>query len=61
MNKKKNNQNFYIGCRVMLKSNNFSCGTIIGKSQRGKGFYKVEWDDGSGITNIFGEHIEICN
>ena len=31
---------------------------IVGKSKRGKDFWKVEWDDGSSITNTFGGHLD---
>ncbi len=48
----------FVGCEVKLKSNEYSTGVIVGKSRRGKGFWKVEWDDGSGITNTFGGHLD---
>lgn len=48
----------FIGCEVKLKSNEYSTGVIVGKSKRGKDFWKVEWDDGSGITNTFGGHLD---
>lgn len=48
----------FISCEVKLKSNEYSTGVIVGKSKRGKGFWKVQWDDGSGITNTFGGHLD---
>ena len=48
----------FVGCEVKLKSNEYSTGVIVGKSKRGKDFWKVEWDDGSGITNTFGGHLD---
>ena len=48
----------FVGCEVKLKSNEYSTGVIVCKSKRGKDFWKVEWDDGSGITNIFGGHLD---
>lgn len=50
--------NLFVGCEVKLKSNEYSTGVIVGKSKRGKDFWKVEWDDGSGITNTFGGHLD---
>jgi hypothetical protein len=47
----------FVGCEIILKSNEYSTGIIVGKSRRGKNFWRVEWDDGSGITNTFGEHL----
>ena len=49
----------FVGCDVKLKSNEYSTGIIIGKSQRGKDYWKVEWDDGSGITNILGSTLNV--
>jgi hypothetical protein len=48
----------FVGCEVKLKSNEYSTGLIVGKSKRGEDFWKVEWDDGSGITNTFGGHLD---
>lgn len=48
----------FVGCQVKLKSNEYSTGVIVGNSKRGKDFWKVEWDDGSGITNTFGGHLD---
>ena len=48
----------FVGCEVKLKSNEYSTGVIVGKSKRGKDFWRVEWDDGSGITNTFGGHLD---
>lgn len=48
----------FVGCEVKLKSNEYSTGVIVGKSKRGNDFWKVEWDDGSGITNTFGGHLD---
>jgi len=50
----------FIGCDVKLKSNEHSTGVIVGKSQRGKYYWKVEWNDGSGITNILGSTLNVC-
>jgi len=54
------NTRLFVGCDVKLKSNEHSTGVIIGKSQRGKGFWKVEWNDGSGVTNILGGTLNVC-
>lgn len=48
----------FVGCEVKLKSNEYSTGVIVGKSKRGKDFWKVVWDDGSGITDTFGGHLD---
>lgn len=48
----------FVGCEVKLKSNEYSTGVIVGKSKRGKDFWKVKWDDDSGITNTFGGHLD---
>jgi hypothetical protein len=50
----------FVGCDVKLKSNEYSTGVIVGKSKRGKDYWKVEWDDGSGITNILGSSLNVC-
>jgi len=48
----------FVGCNVKLKSNEYSTGIIVGKSQRGKDYWKVEWDDESGITNVLGKTLD---